>query len=102
MSDLEQQQQRGQGQEAGVSSNSTTSGGGGSSTTGERLREEYRRHVQTQLSHDLVDAIGSLQQHQHHLQQLSQQLEQATTQVCPGKGELSCREVEKWYTGRGS
>lgn len=70
MADLEQQQQ---GQDGG-------SGGGGSSA-GERLREEYRRHVQTQLSHDLVDAIGSLQQHQHHLQQLSEQLELATKQV---------------------
>lgn len=84
MSELAQQQPE-QGQDGSVSDNSNiSSGGGGSTTTGERLREEYRRHVQTQLSHDLVDAIGSLQQHQHHLTQLSQQLEQATTQVCLG------------------
>ncbi|XP_045112301.1 cytokine receptor-like factor 3 isoform X1 [Portunus trituberculatus] len=70
MADLEQQQQ----QDGGVNS-------GSGSSAGERLREEYRRHVQTQLSHDLVDAIASLQQHQHHLQQLSEQLELATKQV---------------------
>ncbi|KAK8403515.1 hypothetical protein O3P69_000526 [Scylla paramamosain] len=73
MADLEQQQQ--QGQDGGINS------GGSGSSAGERLREEYRRHVQTQLSHDLVDTIASLQQHQHHLQQLSEQLELATKQV---------------------
>lgn len=83
MSDSEQQQQQGQDVDVGRNSGGD-GGGGGCATTGERLREEYRRHVQTQLSHDLVDAISSLQQHQHHLQQLSQQLEQATTQVCLG------------------
>ena len=76
----EQEQGQGQGQNEGVSG-----GDGGGSGAGERLREEYRRHVQSQVSHDLVDVITSLQQHQHHLQQLSEQLELATTQVCLGK-----------------
>ncbi|KAG0720756.1 Cytokine receptor-like factor 3 [Chionoecetes opilio] len=79
MADLEQQQQEQQEQQQ--QEEEEDGGVGSGSSTGERLREEYRRHVQTQLSHDLVDAIANLQQHHHHLQQLSEQLEQATTQV---------------------
>ncbi|XP_042883473.1 cytokine receptor-like factor 3 [Penaeus japonicus] len=51
------------------------------SSTSERLREEYRRHVQSQISHDLVDTISMLEQHQVELLQLSDQLKQAKKQV---------------------
>lgn len=51
------------------------------SSATERLREEYRKHVQTQISHDLVDTIASLEQHQDQLQQLCDQLSLARMQV---------------------
>lgn len=51
------------------------------SSTSERLREEYRRHVQSQISHDLVDTISMLEQHQVELLQLCDQLKQAKKQV---------------------
>ncbi|KAK4321851.1 hypothetical protein Pmani_007371 [Petrolisthes manimaculis] len=57
------------------------------SSATERLREEYRKHVQTQISHDLVDTIASLEQHQEQLQQLRDQLSLAKTQVTNSASE---------------
>lgn len=54
------------------------------SSASERLREEYRKHVQTQISHDLVDTISALEQHQEHLLQLCDQLKLAKQQVRVG------------------
>lgn len=51
------------------------------SSTGERLREEYRKHVQSQISLDLVDTVSSLEQHQEQLLELSDQIKQAKKQV---------------------
>ncbi|XP_045600126.1 cytokine receptor-like factor 3 [Procambarus clarkii] len=57
------------------------------SSTSERLREEYRRHVKTQISHDLVDTIATLEQHQEHLLQLCDQLKLAKKQVTNSASE---------------
>lgn len=57
------------------------------SSASERLRKEYRRHVQTQISHDLVDTIATLEQHQDHLLQLCDQLTLAKKQVTDSASE---------------
>lgn len=61
------------------------------SSASERLRKEYRRHVQTQISHDLVDTIATLEQHQEHLLQLCDQLKLAKKQVRFRDGCISKR-----------
>ncbi|KAK7078196.1 hypothetical protein SK128_014425 [Halocaridina rubra] len=51
------------------------------STTSERLREEYRKHVKSQISLDLVDTISTLEQHQQQLLELCDQIKLAKKQV---------------------
>ncbi|XP_066961686.1 cytokine receptor-like factor 3 [Macrobrachium rosenbergii] len=51
------------------------------SSTSERLREEYRKHVKSQISLDLVDTITTLEQHHEQLLELCEQINLAKKQV---------------------
>ncbi|CAL4179828.1 unnamed protein product, partial [Meganyctiphanes norvegica] len=58
----------------------------GGNTCG-KFREEYRKHVQNQVSRDLADTLNMLNHHKGELAKLQDQLQQARLQVIQSAGE---------------